>query len=236
MKIAILLTSNDCSDFAKRFPTDDIKYIDLLQPLRSDWQFDRFAVWQGDFPENITLYDGVIITGSPASVHDGDSWIQRLLILIRLIHQRKIRLFGGCFGHQAIALALGGSVGKNNKNAWSIGLETTRFNDKPHFMRDLSDQITLYSIHKEEVTQIPKGAKSIASNDFCRYPAFTVGDKIFTTQYHPEMTADFLHDLTFELEGELPETILEKAREDFSAGHQGKEFAKAIIGFFEQPA
>ncbi len=69
MKIAILCTSNDTSDFAKRFITDDQKYINLLKPLRRNWQYDCFAVWQDDFPTDISDYDGVIITGSPESVN-----------------------------------------------------------------------------------------------------------------------------------------------------------------------
>jgi len=81
MKIAILLTSNDTSDFAKRFITDDQKYINLLKPLRPDWKFDCFTVWQDDFPADSSEYDGIIVTGSPASVNSDEAWIIKLLDL-----------------------------------------------------------------------------------------------------------------------------------------------------------
>ncbi|MCH9852581.1 MAG: type 1 glutamine amidotransferase [Alphaproteobacteria bacterium] len=234
MKIAILLTSNDVSDFAARFPTDDLKYIALLQPLRPDWQFDCYAVWQDDFPENILDYDGVIITGSPASVHDSDAWVATLIDLIKVMHHHKMKLFGGCFGHQAIALALGGKVAKNSNDYFSIGLETTHFVQKPDFMRDAPASITLYSVHKEEVIKLPDSAILLGSNEHCTNAAFTIGKHIFTSQYHPEMTADFLIALTDEMQGMVSADKLAKACKEFAKGHEGNQFAQLIIAFFEQ--
>ena len=245
MKIAILLTSNDISDFAARFPTDDLKYITLLQPIRPDWQFDCYAVWQDDFPDDILHYDGVIITGSPASVHDAEAWIAKLLELIKVMHQHKVKIFGGCFGHQAIAMALGGTVASNQEDYFSIGLETTHFIAKPDFMpnfiKDAPDSITLYSVHKEEITQLPAEATLVGENPHCKNAAFVVENHIFTSQYHPEMTADFLIALTYEMADEmksyLSEEKLSTARAEFAKGekgtHQGNAFAQLIVNFFE---
>lgn len=232
MHIAILLNSNDTSDFAKKHNTDDIKYIEMITPLRPDWQIDSFPVWRDEFPEDISVYDGVIMTGSPASVHDDEPWIAKLLDLIRKMYTQKIPMYGGCFGHQAIALALGGKVSYNFKGGWSIGKETTRFNANAPLGLGGRD-MELYSIHKEEVTELPKGARSIGTNESCKYPAFVIDDHVLTTQYHPEMTESFLVDLTGELKGALPADQLAKAREEFQTGHEGGEFIKALITFFE---
>ncbi len=236
MKIAIFCTSNDTSDFARRHITDDIKYINLLHPLRPDWQFDCFAVWQDEFPDDIAIYDGFILTGSPASARDKAPWIAKLFVLIRDIFEKQIPMFGGCFGHQAIALALGGRVDYNQKGGWSIGKETTAYyDDAPYGLGGVAN--TLYSIHKEEVTALPQGAVPIGRNDFCKYPAFVMGKKILTTQYHPEMTEDFLAELADELErelgDELPDGQLTSARLAFAEGHEGGEFGKMLIEFFE---
>lgn len=232
MHIAILCTSNDVSDFALRHETDDIKYANIIKKLRPDWKIDRFAVWKNSFPENIKHYDGVIITGSPASVHDDEAWIERLIHLICTMNEQKIPLFGGCFGHQAIAKALGGEVGYNLKGEWSVGKENTKFFEGTPF--GLSNQdISLYSIHKEEVFRLPKNAKAIGENDFCKYPAFMINDHILSSQYHPEMTKVFLLDLLNELVAVLPDDKRMKAQEEFEEGHQGEEFMNSVIKFFE---
>lgn len=233
MKIAILLTSNDTSDFAKRFITDDQKYINLLKPLRPDWKFDCFAVWQDDFPADSSEYDGIILTGSPASVNSDEAWITKLLDLIRVMHKAETKMFGGCFGHQAIAAALGGKVGLNEKGRWSVGKETTHFSHTPDHLGDVPSEIEMYSIHKEEVTVLPDGAEPIGRNHFCKYAAFVVGNHILTSQYHPEMTSNFLVGLVDEMRGELDDCLLDSALSDFKTPHEGNEFAKVIVRFFE---
>ena len=232
MKIAILCTSNDTSDFARRHETDDLKYVNIIKPLRPDWQLHCFAVWLDEFPDDISAYDGIIITGSPASVHDGHDWIAKLADLVRKAYRDKIALFGGCFGHQIIAQALGGKVEGNMQGGWSIGKETTIFDAEAPFGL-AGQQLSIYSIHKEEVSQLPTGAVAIGSNAYCRYPAFIIGDRVLCSQYHPEMTEVFLVDLINELRGVVPDKQLAQARQQFQSGHQGEQLIRAVINFFE---
>lgn len=113
MHIAILMANTDESEFAQRHPKDGKKFARLIGPLRPDWRFTTIAVKDGEFPADLSGYDGFIITGSPASVHDEEPWVHRLMQVIRDIRAADLPLFGACFGHQAIAKALGGRVGKN---------------------------------------------------------------------------------------------------------------------------
>ena len=83
MQIAILMTNTDESDFAKERPKDGEKWTNLLAPLRPDWEFPVYSVKDGEFPDDVSGFDGIIVTGSPASVHDGEPWIDRLLEMIR---------------------------------------------------------------------------------------------------------------------------------------------------------
>ena len=204
-----------------------------MSTLRPKWEYKCFTVWLEEFPENIEEYNGVIITGSPASVHDNEKWITKLLELIRQSTQKCIPMFGACFGHQAIAHALGGEVNENQKGGWSIGKENTKFMQNAPY--DLADQdVNMYSFHKQEVTKLPDKAIAIGNNEFCKFPAFVIGNHIFTSQYHPEMTEKFLTELTYEVKGITSEKQLEKARQEFKTGHQGQKFAKAIVEFFEK--
>ena len=109
-RIAVLLTSNDTSAFSRRFPNDGEKIRDLLGPLRPDWTFSIWAVKDGQFPPWAAAADGYVITGSPASVHDSLAWIGTLKTWILDLNAARVPLVGLCFGHQAIALALGGRV------------------------------------------------------------------------------------------------------------------------------
>ena len=59
-------------------------------------------------------YKGVVITGSRFNVRDNLPWYSSLKEEIILASKRgSPKVFGGCFGHQFISYALGGSVDFN---------------------------------------------------------------------------------------------------------------------------
>lgn len=232
MNIAILLTSNDTSGFARRFPNDGEKFITLLKPIRPDWTFKVYPVMDDVFPENPDHYDGFIITGSPASVHDGHAWIERLLALIRDLHAKRISLVGVCFGHQAIALALGGKV-EQNPQGWVLGTETTRIDEPQPWMQPVANQITLYAAHKEQVTVLPEEAKTIGHATGCPNAAYIIADHIMTTEYHPEMTRDFMEELVDEMGGAISSEIGKKARQHYELGEEGALFGLWMANFLE---
>ena len=78
MHLAILMTNTDESAFAQAHPKDGEKFAALIHAVRPDWSCDVFAVKDGVFPDDLAAFDGVMVTGSPASVHDDEPWIGRL--------------------------------------------------------------------------------------------------------------------------------------------------------------
>ena len=80
--IAILVTNTDERACAAYHPRDGETFAALLAPLRPDWRFSVFSAKDGVFPDTLVGIDGIIITGSPASVHDADAWVGRLMALI----------------------------------------------------------------------------------------------------------------------------------------------------------
>ena len=106
-RIGILLTSNDTSAFAARHPDDARKIQTLMASVGAPLAFQVYAVKDGIFPSGAAACDGYIITGSPASVSDPLPWISDLLEFIRALDKARTPTVGLCFGHQAIALALG---------------------------------------------------------------------------------------------------------------------------------
>ena len=125
MKIAILMANTDESYFASQHPSDDKHFVDILNNVRSNWIYEVFNVTHQIFPKSLDNFDGIIITGSPASANDKDLWVKELLSTVRSSIDKKIPIFGSCFGHQVIAKALGSKIIKN-PDGWSFGLVKTQ--------------------------------------------------------------------------------------------------------------
>lgn len=125
MHLAILMANTDESEFAARHRTDGEKFAQLFATLRPDWRFSVFSEKDGEFPASLDGIDGLIITGSPASVHDDGPWVAQLMSLIRRIRAEDRPVFGTCFGYQAIAMALGGTV-SSNPGGWVSACQRPR--------------------------------------------------------------------------------------------------------------
>jgi GMP synthase-like glutamine amidotransferase len=223
MHIAILMTNTDESAFAHARPKDGEKFTTLLQSVRPDWKTTVFAVKDEVFPPAGARYDGWLIGGSPASVHDGDPWIDQLFALIRRLVAEGQPIFGACFGHQAIAMALGGKV-QANPEGWVFGLVETVLEGQP---------IRLYGSHSEQVTVLPQGAQALGGNAECLIGSFGIAGKVMTTQYHPEMTHAFITDLVEEYADHLPPEVATRARASLAQKADSHAIAERIARFFE---
>jgi len=235
MHLAILMTNTDESDFAHRHPGDGAKFCDLIHLVRPDWSLDVFSVKDGVFPEDVARFDGMIITGSPASAQSDAPWVARLLELIRQMHAARVPMFGACFGHQAIALALGGRVGRNPGGV-AHGLSTISVVSRPEWARDLPDQLKLYASHGEQVTALPDGAQVISHAKGCDVTGFFIGKHVYTTQHHPEMSPEFIAALTDELAEYLGPDLVARARLSLTEPADMAVFASSVARFFEQAA
>lgn len=232
MHIAILVTNTDTSAFAARFPDDGAKFSALLGDRRPKWQFSVFAVYKGIFPESLDDFDGIVVTGSPASVHDKDTWINALLELLRRAVTRKLPVFGACFGHQALAMALGGMVEKN-PTGWVFGrVETEVGNPAPW---QAGGKLGVYAAHTEQVTRPPAGAIVLSDAPDCPIASFAIGDHVFTTQYHPEMTHDFIVALIEKVADGLGQKAAARARASLKRPADTARMATEIVQFFEMP-
>jgi len=232
MHLAILMTNTDESAFAQRHPKDGKKFTTLIQNVRPDWKTTSYCVKDNEFPNNISQYDGVMITGSPASVFDDDPWVAVMMGLIKVIASLDMPLFGACFGHQAIALALGGQV-ETNPDGWVFGVTEMDVTRHEQWTNELGQTLTQYASHIEQVTRLPAGAKVLLSSTVCPIAGFAIGLNIYTTQNHPEMDKDFISVLIDELEPKVGVEVAQIARASLAVHVDTAVYAETIARFFE---
>ena len=232
MHIAVLATNTDDSTFAARHPRDVEKFRSLLHGVRPEWEITSFDLPKGEFPQELQGFDGFLIGGSPSSVHDEDAWIEQLLTVIRKAFASGKPLAGACFGHQAIAKALGGVVAPN-PGPFVLGTAETEVVAPAPWMEPVRS-FRLAAAHGEQVTGLPPGAEVVGVTPGCPAAAYRIGSTVFATQYHPEMTPAFLTALVDEFAPHFPADVGDAARASLTLGTEGPRFAEWIARFFEQ--
>jgi GMP synthase-like glutamine amidotransferase len=229
MHLALLVTNTDDSAFAAHHPRDAEKFAAMIAEVRPDWRITAFDLPKGQFPPDSADFDGWMIGGSPASVHDDAPSIAALLVLIRRLVARQAPIFAACFGHQAVALALGGTVGRN-PGGWMLGLADMAVQPNPWLT---PGPVSQYAAHQEQVTHLPDGATVLATSDHCPVASFAIGGHVFTTQYHPEMTHGFIAALVNEIAPKLPPDVIAAAKTSLARRADTAAFAEGIARFFE---
>jgi hypothetical protein len=101
-------------------------------------------------------------------------------------------------------------------------------------MEPLGGDLAQYGAHIEQVTRLPEGARVLIGSAACPAGGFSIGNRVYTTQNHPEMTPDFIAALVEEYAEKLPADVIEKARASLSEEADYREFAESIARFFEQ--
>ena len=127
-------------------------------------------------------YDGVIITGSRASVYETLPWITKLRTVIKQIDELSIPTLGICFGFQIIADAFGGTV--KSSGHFEEGFKLIKVNGHQLF-NSLPKDFLVYESHGDIAVELPSGAKNLSSN-WCN-EAFQLRN-FLGVQFHPEIT------------------------------------------------
>lgn len=194
LHIAVLLMNTDRSAFAQRHPDDAQKVIAALQAVRPHWQFSAWAARDGELPEDPLAADAWVLTGSVASVTQPQPWMERSAEALRQRHAARRTLVGLCFGHQLIAQALGGTVGRS-AGGFRLGVAETALAAQEPWMDPPLSRLSLFAAHEDQVQQPPPGARVLGGNAFCPVSAYAIGQHVLCTQYHPELTRPFMRDL-----------------------------------------
>jgi GMP synthase (glutamine-hydrolysing) len=141
----------------------------------------EFDVNDGNLPPT-TDFDGLVVTGSRASVYWDEDWIKPLVDYVGKAAADGVPILGVCYGHQVVAEALGGRV--SGMDEFELGYnEVEQVGDDPLF-EGIDDQFTVFTSHGDSVVELPPGAELIARNDHGVH-AFR-RDHCWGVQFHPE--------------------------------------------------
>ena len=200
------------------------------------WQFERFNTTRGEYPASFDPYDAVLLTGSKADSFSDEPWVKTLREHVtELLKQRK-KLLGICFGHQLIAYCLGAQVGRS-PNGWGMGRMDYEWVGARPLKPDAADAtLSLLASHQDQVQTLPAGATLQARSAFCPIAAYSVDDRVFCIQPHPEFVPDYSAWILQKRPESVSADRRERVRADLALPHAGLDVARYMQSFIEGTA
>ena len=204
-------------------------YPAMFRTLLGDgFEATVFDVQQGEWPDPV-VFDGAVITGSAAGVYEDDAWIGALLDWIRQA-RGETRLVGVCFGHQAMAQALGGRVEKSDRG-WGVGLHRYDVAAPAPWMAPAAASVAIPVSHQDQVVAIPDEARVTLSSAFTPYAGLAWGEDAISFQGHPEFTPAYASDLTAGRRGRIDPVLVDRALETLAEPNDRALVTDWIRGF-----
>ena len=175
-----------------------------------------------DDPEAILApYHGLILGGSGdfdfdggRSNHDASKQksyelLERLQPLLAYVFAVDFPTLGICFGHQMIGAHAGATVchdpSQKKSRSHTVAIVAQ---ESDRLLAGIPPTFAAHYGHKDSLDRVPDGATLLVhGGDQCRVSALRYGNKIYTTQFHPELILSDLHKRLEILPGYLPEGV-----------------------------
>ncbi|XP_019445595.1 PREDICTED: gamma-glutamyl peptidase 5-like isoform X2 [Lupinus angustifolius] len=99
-RFAVLLCAEDSEYVKKKYGGYSGVFMKMLAEEGEIWEVYKVA--SGEFPQDddLSLYDGFVISGSCSDAHGNDKWIHDLITLLNKLQSMNKKTLGICFGHQ----------------------------------------------------------------------------------------------------------------------------------------
>jgi GMP synthase-like glutamine amidotransferase len=233
VKLTILETGEPPKSLHADFTRYPAMFEKLISPHAPHIQFETARIAFGEaFPDPVEC-DAVLITGSPAGVYDPLPWISPLMDFIRGAAAARTPMIGVCFGHQAIAEALGGKVVKSHKG-WGLGRHVYSVKVCPVWASGCGTELRAAVSHQDQVVQKPPGADVIASSDFTEFAVLHYPQvPALSFQCHPEFDDAFAGALYTSRGESLGPQHAADAVASLNAPHDNAHLGKMMVQFLQ---
>lgn len=186
MDICILHIGHRSAGDTPSIPPSPDRFQAAISPFLPEAKWHVTSAVNDPLPK-AESFDGYLITGGKYSVFEQYDWQDRLLDFIRELDEKTIPLVGVCYGHQAIATALGGETERSNKG-WGIGLMDIHVTERPDWLEAPEHGLRLHSMHQDQVSRMPPDAELFLASDFCPIGGFYKDKTYLAIQQHPDFT------------------------------------------------
>lgn len=207
----------------------------IAAPLRAEWRGPIVEVeMRADAaPPDVSRAAGLVVSGSSSSVTERAPWMLRAEAVLRAAVARRQPILGICFGHQLLAKALGGDVGRNPAGREIGTVEVRRLAHDP-LLDDLDDVFDVNATHVDTVTTLPVGAVALAETALERTAAFAL-ERARGVQFHPEIDGPVMRGYldarreVIEAEGLPYASLRERARDTHAGPRILRNFVRGFV-------
>jgi len=160
--------------------------------------WDAVELDEGEAIPSLDGYDQLWAMGGPMDVwEEGEHpWLVAEKRAIReAVIERGMPYLGVCLGHQLLAAALDGEVGK--APAAEVGIldvELTQAGRADPLFDGIAESFKALQWHGAEVRRAPEGAALLAGSPLCGVQAMRVGRHAYGMQYHCELLSRTVSD------------------------------------------
>jgi GMP synthase (glutamine-hydrolysing) len=180
---------------------------------------------------------GVVVTGSSAMVSEREPWSERTAAWLAQAVAAGTPVLGICYGHQLLAHALGGRVGRNprGREIGTVSLRLAAEARQDALLGALPPATIAHTTHVESVLELPAGVRPLAESELDPHQAFAAGPRAWGVQFHPEFDADVMRGYlegrreALVREGLDPDALLSRVREAPEAASLLRRFV-ALLG------
>ena len=188
MKLLLIKTGDTAPLIRERYGDFDRMFLDQLEGLPVEIQLVQ--AHRGEPMPPIGDVDLMIMTGSPSSVTKLEPWAESLARWTSDLVDAGKPVLGVCYGHQLLAHARGGRV-ERNPRGYEIGtvpIQLTEAGRSDPLLSSLEEPLLFNTVHSDAVVVLPKDAVVLATNRGTEVQAYSIGDRVWGVQFHPELT------------------------------------------------
>jgi len=143
-----------------------------------------------DLPKTLEDHYGACVFGGPMSANDEHDYIRREIDWINVPLKENKPFLGICLGAQMMVRTLGGRVSPHPEEHVEIGYYPIRPTQAGQTLGDWPSHV--YQWHREGF-DLPSQATLLAQGEVFENQAFSIGDKAYGLQFHPELTLAMMH-------------------------------------------